>query len=136
MGEHPLRVRRRVIPDAEQVQIFLGSLLGSGRIEGRPGARHMSFSHEARREGYVRWKYEQLAQFADEPPVVVRGRACFTTIAHPFFDDLVALAGRARIETFLTPLGRAVWRTDLRRTTDLRVSEASLGEETDLIRES
>jgi len=137
MGEHPARVRRRVVPDASQAQIILGSLLGDGRIEGEPGARWMSFTERADRAGYVRWKYEHLAQLAAEPPRARDGHVSFSTIAHPLFDDLVALfAGQhLRVEALLTSLGRAVWRTDLCRMTDGRVSEAPLGGAADLIRE-
>lgn len=121
VGEHPERVRRRLVPDDAQVQIILGSLLGDARIEGRAGERHMAVSHRSDRADYVRWKYERLATFAAHPPIAYGERVGFRTIAHPLFDDLAPIfdGGRAErsrvVRELLAPLGLAVWMTDVGR---------------------
>jgi len=120
--EHPLQVRRRLVPDEAQVQILLGSLLGDARIEGAPGDRRVRIAHRAERADYVWWKYERLTVFAEAPPVPLADRLIgFRTIAHPLFDDLAPLfashrAGRSRVvRDLLAPLGLAVWMTDVGR---------------------
>ena len=138
MGEHPVRVRRRVVLDLAQVQIVLGSLMGDGSIEGEPGARRLVISEPRERAGYVWWKYEQLSAIADFPPQSLDGRVCFSTIAHPMFDDLATLiAGSANVSELLTPLGRAVWRTDALSTAAIEhaIAEAACVEEPHFIRE-
>lgn len=121
MGEHPERVRRRLVPDDAQVQIILGSLLGDARIEGCPGERHMAIAHRADRADYVRWKYDRLATFAAHEPIAFGERIGFHTIAHPLFDDLAPLFDRQRadrtrvVRELLAPLGLAVWMTDVGR---------------------
>jgi hypothetical protein len=127
VGEHPVRVRRRLIPDEAQLQIILGSLLGGARIQGAPGARCMRVAHEIGRERYVWWKYERLAQFAEAPPTRLGDRIGFRTIAHPLFDELAAAFAspvgrrvtpvrRSRIiRDLLAPLGLAVWMSDAGR---------------------
>ena len=113
MADHPERVRRRLVPDAVQLQIILGSLLGDACLEGVPGARRLLITEVAERADYIRWKYERLGPFADEPPALAGPRIGFRTIAHPIFDDLALLAQRrARITRLLSPLGIAVWMTD------------------------
>lgn len=125
MGEHPERVRRRIVPDQAQVQIILGSLLGDARIEGPGGGRYMRVSHRRDRAEYVRWKYERLGALAAHAPIVCGDRIGFRTIAHPFFDDLARLfcgyaSPRQRIvRDLLAPLGLAVWMSDVGRL-DLR----------------
>ena len=111
MGDHPSRVRRRIVPDDAQVQIILGSLLGTARIEGAPGERCMRVTHEIAREGYARWKYERLGTLAADPPRVSEDGVAFTTITHPIFDDLAALRRRT-MTRLLAPLGLAVWMSD------------------------
>ena len=121
MGEHPERVRRRLVPDEAQVQVILGSLLGDARIAGRPGERYMSIAHRIDRSDYVWWKYERLAVFAAHAPITFGEQVGFRTIAHPLFDDLAPLFGarrpdRARVvRELLAPLGLAVWMTDVGR---------------------
>ncbi|HUQ41187.1 MAG TPA: hypothetical protein VM052_01675 [Candidatus Limnocylindrales bacterium] len=117
MAEHPERVRRRLIPDAAQLQIILGSLLGGARIAGEPGERWMRIAAATERAGYVRWKYERLAVFADAPPVETPRDISFRTIAHPLFDDLAPLvtSPRGRVLELLSPLGVAVWMADAGR---------------------
>jgi hypothetical protein len=117
MADHPERVRQRLVPDAVQLQIILGSLLGDACLEGGRGARRMHISEVSERADYVRWKYERLGPFADEPPVPNGPRIGFRTIAHPIFDDLAPLLahGRARVTRLLSPLGVAVWMTDAGR---------------------
>ena len=132
VGEHPARVRRRVVPDAAQVQIILGSLLGDGRIEGRPGARRLVVVEPGPRARYVWWKYEHLFELADESPTSLDGDVSFRTIAHPLFDDLTQLS-RSRIRALLTTVGRAVRRTDGLAHAPLMVSDSTAPE--DLIRE-
>jgi hypothetical protein len=115
VGEHPVRVRRRLIPDEAQVQIILGSLLGGARLEGRPGARCMRVVHEIERETYVWWKYERLGGIADQAPCIGEDGIGFATIAHPIFDDLAPLVTPYRREIvgrMLAPLGLAVWMSD------------------------
>lgn len=121
MADHPVRVRRRLVPDAVQMQIILGSLLGDGRLEGQRGERRLSVSEGVERSDYVWWKYERLAPFADEAPDVVGAHIGFRTIAHPIFDDLAPLLAyrRSRISRLLAPLGIAVWMADAGRL-DLR----------------
>ncbi len=119
--EHPLQVRRRLVPDEAQVQIILGSLLGDARIDGSPGERRIRIAHRVERADYVWWKYERLAVFAEAPPAPVADRLFgFRTVAHPLFDDLAPFfasrhAGRSRVVRLLAPLGLAVWMTDVGR---------------------
>ncbi len=117
MGEHPERVRRRLVPDPAQVQIILGSLLGGARIEGRRGERRLRVDAAVERAGYVLWKYERLGPLSDRAPIAHGERIGFRTIAHPLFDDLVPLlpARRRVLVRLLTPLGLAVWLTDVGR---------------------
>ena len=117
VADHPERVRRRIVPDAIQMQIILGSLLGDASLEGARGARRMRVSEVAERADYVWWKYEHLSTFADEAPAFVGSRIGFRTISHPIFDDLIPLLARrrARITRLLSPLGLAVWMTDAGR---------------------
>lgn len=121
VGEHPERVRRRLIPDEAQVQIILGSLLGDARIEGADGARYMTVSHRRDRADYVRWKYDRLGPLAAHAPIEYGERLGFRTIAHPLFDDLAPLfcvrgPGRRHIvKELLAPLGLAVWMSDVGR---------------------
>ena len=114
-------MRRRIVPDEAQVQIILGSLLGDARIEGPDGARFMSVSHRRERADYVRWKYDRLGPLAAHAPVEYGERVGFCTIAHPLFDDLAPFfcvrgSGRGRVvKDLLTPLGLAVWMSDVGR---------------------
>jgi hypothetical protein len=113
VADHPERVRQRLVPDAVQLQIILGSLLGDACLEGAQGARRLHIAEVVERADYVRWKYDRLGPFADEAPALVGPRIGFRTIAHPIFDDLALLARRrARITRLLSPLGIAVWMTD------------------------
>lgn len=99
------------------MQIILGSLLGDASLEGARGARRMHVSEVAERADYLWWKYEHLGTFADEAPEFVGPRIGFRTIAHPIFDDLMPLLAhrRARITRLLSPLGIAVWMSDVGR---------------------
>lgn len=94
MPEHPERVRRRIVPDDAQLQVILGSLLGAGHLEGRPGARRLAIIHDASRADYVRWKYERLGLIAEDPPSRIGAGIGFRTIAHPIFDELACLLAR------------------------------------------
>ena len=116
--EHRERVLRRIVPDAAQVQVIIGSLLGDARLEGRRGARRMRVAHAVARSDYVWWKYERLGALAASAPARCGGRVGFHTIAHPIFDDLAPLiAGRRDhvVRDLLAPLGLAVWMTDVGR---------------------
>lgn len=125
--EHPGQVARRLPPDAVQLQVILGSLLGDGRLEGPAGERRLRIAHRAERADYVRWKYERLGALVAAPPETRNGLLGFTTVAHPLFDDLAVrlslgqcpshAPNRPRREALalLTPLGLAVWLTDLGR---------------------
>lgn len=111
-------MRRRLVPDAVQLQVILGSLLGDGRLGGGPGQRWMRVVHDIERADYVWWKYDRLAAFVDGPPRPERSGLGFRTIAHPLFDDLAALLTERRahiVRDLLAPLGLAVWLTDLGR---------------------
>ena len=118
---HRERVLRRIVPDAAQVQVILGSLLGDGRLEGAPGRRWMRVAHRIDRSEYVWWKYERLGPLAACPPARYGERFEFRTIAHPIFDDVAPLfEGRVRrrehvVRELLAPLGLAVWMTDVER---------------------
>ena len=103
---------RRLAPDAVQLQVIVGSLLGDGRISGRVGRRQLNIAHQ--RHAYARWKYDRLGCLAAGWPVRVAELTQFTTIAHPVFDDLACLE-RAELLTLVGPLGLAVWLTDLGR---------------------
>ena len=108
-------MRRRIAPDDAQLQIILGSLLGTARIEGEPGERRMHVTHE--RESYVWWKYDRLGALASDPPRIGEDGVGFDTIAHPIFDDLAPLFAAARgrhkvMRELLAPLGLAVWMSD------------------------
>lgn len=112
MLERPDTALRRLAPDAVQLQIILGSLLGDGRLSGRVGHRQLQIAHQ--RHTYARWKYDRLAPFATGWPVRIGDRTQFATIAHPLFDDL-AILDRAGLLALTGPLGLAVWLTDLGR---------------------
>ncbi len=127
--EHPGQVARRLPPDAVQLQVILGSLLGDGRLEGPAGERRLRIAHRAERADadYVRWKYERLGALVAAPPEARNGLLSFTTVAHPLFDELAVRLSlepcgsqppkRPRREALalLAPLGLAVWLTDLGR---------------------
>ena len=121
VGEHPERVRRRLVPDDAQMQILLGSLLGMARIHGVPGERRVHIGDRPERADYVWWKYERLIAFTECAPAVLGDRIGFRTIAHPLFDDLAPLfhprrPARSRVvRELLGPLGLAVWMTDAGR---------------------
>lgn len=112
--EAPQMALRRLAPDQIQLQVIVGSILGDGRIEGRPGLRQLKVTHARTREPYVRWKYERLGAFACESPRLVAARLEFRTVPHPVFDDLARLGRRALLD-LLGPLGMAVWLADLNR---------------------
>lgn len=116
MAEHPERVRRRIAPDAVQLQVLLGSLLAGARIEGEAGERAMTIVHDAGDADYVWWKYDRLGALAAAAPEPRDGRIAFTTIAHPVFDDLALLmrsrTGARAAQRLLSPLGLAVWMSD------------------------
>jgi hypothetical protein len=121
VGEHPESVRRRLLPDAAQLQIILGSLMGEARVLGPRRERYMTFEQPLERAEYLWWKYEHLAVFAGSPPITRGRRIGFRTIVHPLFDDLVPLLARPRGigSHHLTHLGLAIWMTDTGRL-DLR----------------
>lgn len=114
MASDPYLALRRLPPDPVQFQVILGSLLGDGRIVGRPFERRLTISHPRARASYAWWKYERLGGLAGEAPAERDGRLSFTTIAHPLFDDLSTLS-RNRLVELIAPLGLAVWMTDLGR---------------------
>ncbi|MEA2661405.1 MAG: endonuclease family [Chloroflexota bacterium] len=105
---------RRLAPDPVQFQVILGSLLGDARIVGGPFDRRLAIAHQLSRASYVQWKYERLGALAEGPPAERDGRICFTSIAHPLFDDLSTLS-RKRLVELIAPLGLAVWMTDVGR---------------------
>lgn len=120
MGEHPERVRRRLVPDEPQLQIILGSLLAGARIDGRAGERGVAMRHSPLLGDYVSWKYERLGALAATAPRIEGHALVLRTIAHPLFDDIVAFAGprlerRSALRAMLGPLGVAVWMSDLGR---------------------
>jgi len=121
---HPRVAIRRVVPDAVQFQVILGSLLGDGRLVGLPRARRLRIAHRADRRDYVWWKYDRLAALAGDAPRERHGLVGFETVAHPIFDDLASLfrgaggmghARREAIATLVRPLGLAVWLADAGR---------------------
>ena len=109
--ERPHIAIRRLPPDAVQVQIVIGSLLGDARFEGRPGQRQVRIAHASSRAAYVWWKYERLGAFAASPPSTCDDRTTFDTIVHPLFDDLASL-DRPGLLRLVEPLGLAVWLAD------------------------
>ena len=122
MSIYPPDTLRRLVPDAVQFQVMLGSLLGNGRLVGRPGDRRLRIAHRVDRAEYVWWKYDRLGSFAHSAPHVRDSLVGFDSIAHPIFDDLVALlasgrtgAWREGAKSLLRPLGLAVWLADVGR---------------------
>jgi LAGLIDADG DNA endonuclease family len=119
VAEHPERVLRHVVPDAVQVQVILGSLLGDGRLEGDDGERRVRIAHPAERADYVWWKYQRLGALAAHAPERAGDRLEFRTITHPIFDDIAPYFAcrdsRKRLRELLAPLGLAVWMTDVGR---------------------
>jgi len=119
VAEHPERVLRHVVPDAVQVQVILGSLLGDARLEGPAGERRVRIAHRAERAEYVWWKYDRLGALAAHPPEQTADRLEFRTIVHPIFDDIapyfVGPDPRCQVRELLAPLGLAVWMTDVGR---------------------
>lgn len=114
MSQDPQTARRRLAPDPVQFQVILGSILGDGRIVGRPDERRLAITHHCTRASYVWWKYDRLGGFAAEAPADRDGRLSFATIAHPLFDNLSTLS-RKRLVELIAPLGLAVWMTDVGR---------------------
>jgi LAGLIDADG DNA endonuclease family len=131
--EHPRTALRRLPPDPIQFQVILGSLLGDGRLVGRPGERRLRIAHRSQRADYVLWKYERLGPFAAGLPMVCdKGLVGFETVIHPLFDDLSRLfatrfARHDVIDRLLRPLGLAVWLADIGRL-ELRQSVFSPGQ--------
>ncbi|HEV8535069.1 MAG TPA: hypothetical protein VGR87_05025 [Candidatus Limnocylindria bacterium] len=118
--EHPRLALRRIPPDPVQFQVIFGSLLGDGRLVGRPRERRLRIAHSTSRADYVRWKYDRLGPFAANPPETGNGLTGFQTVTHPLFDDLARLLGdpfarRDAIARLLRPLGLAVWLADVGR---------------------
>lgn len=103
---------RRLAPDRVQLQVIVGSLLGSAELRGAPGARRLAVADT--RDAYARWKYERLGALTGEGPVRTGGHTRFATILHPLFDDLADL-DRAALQRLADPLGVAVWLADLGR---------------------
>ena len=101
-------------PDAVQLQVILGSMLGGARICGTSGSRRLVIRHRSARSTYVRWKYERLGALADLGPRARGSSLVITTIPHPVFDDLARLRGHD-LRDRLTPLGLAVWLCDVGR---------------------
>lgn len=114
MAPDPHASLRRLTPDPVQFQVILGSILGDGRIIGRPRERALRITHRPDRASYVWWKYDRLGGLAAEAPAERDGRLSFMTIAHPLFDDLSTLS-RKRLVELIAPLGLAVWMTDVGR---------------------
>lgn len=110
MLERPDTALRRLVPDAVQLQVIVGSLLGAGNITGRAGRRQLTIAHQL--HAYARWKYERLGSLAAGWPVRVADLTQFTTIAHPVFDDLASL-DRADLLGLIGPLGLSVWLSDV-----------------------
>ena len=106
-----------------QFQVILGSLLGDGRIVGGPFDRRLLIVHQRARASYLWWKYDRLGGLAGEAPTERDGRLSFTTIAHPFFDDLATLP-RKRLVELIAPLGLAVWMTDVGRPCQYAITVA------------
>lgn len=121
MVEHPRTALRRLPPDPIQFQVILGSLLGDGRLVGRPRDRRLRIAHRSQRADYVLWKYERLGAFAaGRPTHCDDGLVAFETVSHPLFDDLSRLfanrfARHDVIDRLLRPLGLAVWLADVGR---------------------
>ena len=112
MAPDPHASLRRLSPDPVQFQVILGSILGDGRIIGRPSERALRIAHRPDRASYVWWKYDRLGGLAGDAPAERDGRLSFMTIAHPLFDDLSTLS-RKRLVELIAPLGLAVWMTDV-----------------------
>lgn len=112
VSEPPERALRRLVPDAVQLEVMVGSLLGGARVVGVGGQRRLRVA--STRTAYVRWKYERLGAFAAAPPVARGGVATLWTIAHPVIDDL-ARAGRPRLLELAGPIALAVWLADTGR---------------------
>src|SRR5919199_5467760 len=100
------RLAARHVPDAAQVQVVLGTLLGAGRLVAAvDGVRLVVVLHE-RHRWLVHWTYERIAPLASTPDRA-RGRVALRSEAHPLFAELAPLLDRPR------PLLRAVRREAL-----------------------
>ncbi|MEK6620020.1 MAG: hypothetical protein AABZ26_03485 [Chloroflexota bacterium] len=127
MPTHPDDVRRRIPLDEIQLQVVFGSLLGDAMLVGDAGARRLRVGHAADRLPYATWKYERLGALVAVAPRVTGAVVTFETVAHPVFDDLAHLFYRDRtrprmkavrrdaVLARLTPLGLAVWMSDVGR---------------------
>lgn len=114
MIEPPHIAIRRLPPDAIQLQVLLGSLLGDAHVEESGGARRLRIAHARARARYVWWKYERLGPFAAAPPVTRGEQTTLFTITHPLLEDLVAM-DRGSLMQLMEPLGLAVWLADVGR---------------------
>ena len=98
---------RRIVPDALQVQVLLGTLLGAGRLVPAPDGFSLVLSLDARHVWLSEWTYERLAPLV---PVPARrdSRVEIRSAPHPFFADLAALlAHPARLRRVVGE--RALW---------------------------
>lgn len=105
----------------EQRSIILGSLLGDGAKRCKTNAL-MEINHSASQEGYVRWKYQRLANLVRTEPRIRAGNGgrivCrFVTRSlpelTPYYHEFYR-GGRKWISVIpvLTPLALAVWFMD------------------------
>src|SRR5919201_5407314 len=101
------RIARRHTPDAGQVQVLLGALLGRGRLVAEGGDLHLVVLLDDRHAWLAEWTYRRIAPLAP-PPLRANGRVLLRSVVHPLFAELDAVL--ARPTRLVAALGReALW---------------------------
>ena len=84
---------RRMVPDAAQVQVLLGTLLGAGRLVPSRGGFSLVLSLAPRHAWLSEWTYDRLAPLVP-PPAPRDGRVEIRATSHPFFAELAQVVAR------------------------------------------
>jgi hypothetical protein len=78
------RIARRHTPDAGQVQVVLGALLGRGRLVAEGGDMHLVVVLGERHAWLADWTYRRIAPLAPSP-LRTHGRILLRSVPHPVF---------------------------------------------------
>lgn len=99
----------RFVPDAGQLQVLLGTLLGCGRLVRDVAGVRFVLELPARHARIAEWTYERLAPLVPAP--VARGeRIAIRSAPHPVFAALSPrLARRAELRRLLRTEALRVW---------------------------